>query len=108
MSAMSGHLTVQPGDVIEVVGSTDCGLLEGYIRGTTQTGLFPTHCVQEVQFRQKYISQVSTASTGATTAPQTAPPVSEPIAETPAEDPQPTQQAPTQFNSATAPRIKKK
>lgn len=59
----AGHLTIQPGDVIEVTGSTDCGLLEGYIRNTTQTGLFPSACVQKVQFRQKHISQVSIANT---------------------------------------------
>lgn len=59
---ISGHLTIQPGDVIEVVGSTDCGLLEGYIRGTSVTGFFPSQCAQEVQFRQKNITNVSTAS----------------------------------------------
>jgi SH3/ankyrin repeat-containing protein len=48
-----GHLPIQPGDVIEVVGSTDCGLLEGYVRGTSNTGLFPSQYVQEVQFRHK-------------------------------------------------------
>lgn len=59
---ISGHLSIQPGDVIEVVGSTDCGLLEGFIRGTSVTGFFPSHCAQEVQFRQKNITNVSTAS----------------------------------------------
>ncbi|XP_063705079.1 SH3 and multiple ankyrin repeat domains protein 2 isoform X2 [Culicoides brevitarsis] len=59
---VSGHLVIQPGDVIEVVGSTDCGLLEGYVRGTNRTGFFPSHVVQEVQFRQKSIVNVSTAS----------------------------------------------
>lgn len=59
---VSGHLVIQPGDVIEVVGSTDCGLLEGYVRGTNRTGFFPSQCVQEVQFRQKSIVNVSTAS----------------------------------------------
>lgn len=49
----NGHLTINPGDVIEVVGSTDCGLLEGFVRGTNRTGFFPATCVQEVQFRQK-------------------------------------------------------
>ncbi|GAB0099496.1 uncharacterized protein DMENIID0001_153640 [Sergentomyia squamirostris] len=57
-----GHLTIQPGDVIEVVGSTDCGLLEGYVRGTNRSGLFPIHHVQEVNIRQKNITNVSTAS----------------------------------------------
>ena len=37
------------GDVIEVVGSTDSGLLEGVLRG--RTGLLPRHLVQEVRFR---------------------------------------------------------
>lgn len=59
---ISGHLSIQPGDVIEVVGSTDCGLLEGYIRGTSVTGFFPSICAQEVQFRQKNITNVSTAT----------------------------------------------
>lgn len=60
---VSGHLVIQPGDVIEVVGSTDCGLLEGFVRGSNRTGFFPSQCVQEVQFRQKSIVNVSTAST---------------------------------------------
>ena len=59
---MNGHLAIQPGDVIEVVGSTDCGLLEGYIRGTNKIGFFPSRYAQEVQFRQKTITNVSTAS----------------------------------------------
>ncbi|XP_055920404.1 SH3 and multiple ankyrin repeat domains protein 2 isoform X5 [Eupeodes corollae] len=42
-----GHIRLQPGDVIEVVGSTDCGLLEGYVRGTNASGFFPVECVQE-------------------------------------------------------------
>lgn len=57
----NGHLAIQPGDVIEVVGSTDCGLLEGFVRGTSQTGFFPATCVQEVQFRQKAITNVAIA-----------------------------------------------
>lgn len=137
MSTMNGHLTVQPGDVIEVVGSTDCGLLEGYIRGTTQTGFFPSHCVQEVQFRQKYISQVSTASTAAPNSNQqqqqqqqstqlptqsqsqqqiTVQQSGEQVSNQNQQPPQQTMQSDTsqppqpttQFNSATAPRIKKK
>ncbi|XP_054741153.1 uncharacterized protein LOC129246389 isoform X6 [Anastrepha obliqua] len=56
-----GHITLQPGDVIEVVGSTDCGLLEGYIRGSNQSGFFPADCVQEVSLRQKNITNVSMA-----------------------------------------------
>ena len=35
--------------MIEVVGSTDSGLLEGVLRG--RTGLLPRHLVQEVRFR---------------------------------------------------------
>lgn len=56
-----GHLTIQLGDVIEVFGSTDCGHLEGQVRGTNRTGLFPIQYVQEVNIRQKNISNVSTA-----------------------------------------------
>ncbi|XP_023341633.1 SH3 and multiple ankyrin repeat domains protein 3 [Eurytemora carolleeae] len=41
--------TTNNGDVIEVVGSTDSGLLEGVLRG--RTGLLPRHLVQEVRFR---------------------------------------------------------
>ncbi|XP_062712224.1 protein shank isoform X4 [Aedes albopictus] len=59
---LSGHIQIQPGDVIEVVGSTDCGLLEGFVRGTNKTGFFPAQCVQEVQFRQKSIINVSTSA----------------------------------------------
>uniref|UniRef100_A0A1B0DRH9 Uncharacterized protein n=1 Tax=Phlebotomus papatasi TaxID=29031 RepID=A0A1B0DRH9_PHLPP len=62
VAQQQGHLTIQPGDVIEVVGSTDCGLLEGYVRGTNRSGLFPIHHVQEVNIRQKNITNVSTAS----------------------------------------------
>lgn len=58
-----GHLSIQPGDVIDVVGSTDCGLLEGYVRGVNRSGFFPDHCVQEVNIRQKNIHNVSTAVT---------------------------------------------
>ncbi|XP_055372536.1 SH3 and multiple ankyrin repeat domains protein 2 isoform X2 [Condylostylus longicornis] len=57
-----GHIRIQPGEVIEVVGSTDCGLLEGYVRGTNRSGFFPAEYVQEVNIRQKNITNVSTAS----------------------------------------------
>lgn len=57
-----GHIRLQVGDVIEVVGSTDCGLLEGYVRGTNQSGFFPADCVQEVNLRQKNITNVATAN----------------------------------------------
>lgn len=60
-SSTPGHLTIQAGDVIEVVGSTDCGLLEGYVRGTNRSGFFPSHIVQEVNIRQKNITNVSIA-----------------------------------------------
>ena len=59
-----GHIRLQPGDVIEVVGSTDCGLLEGYVRGSNQSGFFPAEYVQEVNLRQKNITSVSTANSG--------------------------------------------
>ena len=42
------HLKMSQGDVIEVTGSTDTGLLEGTLRG--QTGYFPREAVQEVEF----------------------------------------------------------
>ncbi|XP_075212417.1 SH3 and multiple ankyrin repeat domains protein 3-like isoform X2 [Lycorma delicatula] len=49
-SSQPGHLRISQGDVLEVTGATDCGLLEGNLRG--ETGLFPPHCVQEVRLRQ--------------------------------------------------------
>lgn len=61
-SSTLGHLTLKAGDVIEVVGSTDCGLLEGYVRGTNRSGFFPAEIVQEVNIRQKNITNVSTAN----------------------------------------------
>ena len=48
-SKEANHLQLQPGDIIEVTGSTDCGLLEGWVRG--DSGFFPPHCVQEVRLR---------------------------------------------------------
>ncbi|XP_049957648.1 SH3 and multiple ankyrin repeat domains protein 3 [Schistocerca serialis cubense] len=50
-SSLPGHLRISQGDILEVTGSTDCGLLEGTLRGQG-TGLFPAHCVQEVRLRQ--------------------------------------------------------
>ncbi|KAJ0179155.1 hypothetical protein K1T71_004867 [Dendrolimus kikuchii] len=47
-----GHVRLNQGDIIEVTGATDDGLLEGVVRGSGATGLFPTHCVQEVRLRQ--------------------------------------------------------
>ena len=44
------HLKISQGDVIEVTGSTDTGLLEGTLRG--QTGYFPREAVQEVEQMQ--------------------------------------------------------
>lgn len=55
-------MDIQAGDVIEVVGSTDCGLLEGFVRGTNRSGYFPAQVVQEVNIRQKNITNVSTAT----------------------------------------------
>lgn len=59
-SSTIGHLSIQTGEVIEVLGSTDCGLLEGFVRGTNRSGFFPTEVVQEVNIRQKNITNVST------------------------------------------------
>ncbi|XP_069675317.1 protein shank isoform X6 [Periplaneta americana] len=50
-SGLPGHLRITQGDILEVTGTTDCGLLEGTLRGQG-TGLFPAHCVQEVRLRQ--------------------------------------------------------
>lgn len=74
-SGMAGHLVINPGDIIEgnsfikfflpvifkpdthnftfffsVTGATDDGYLEGNLRNQG-TGLFPSHCVQEVRLR---------------------------------------------------------
>lgn len=56
-----GHLRLNPGDLIDILGSTDCGLLEGCVRGSDRTGVFPVHCVQEINLRQKDITNVSTS-----------------------------------------------
>lgn len=41
--------------VFTVTGATDCGLLEGVLRGESESGLFPPHCVQEVRLRQSLV-----------------------------------------------------
>ncbi|XP_049865161.1 SH3 and multiple ankyrin repeat domains protein 2 isoform X2 [Pectinophora gossypiella] len=46
------HLRLNQGDIIEVTGATDDGLLEGTVRGSGANGFFPAHCVQEVRLRQ--------------------------------------------------------
>lgn len=113
-SKMNGHLFIQPGDVIEVVGSTDCGLLEGYIRGTSTTGFFPSRYAQEVQFRQKNITNVSTASTTQSTNNNNNHINIKSVtngADFNSQQQQPQQQLqapPMQYNSSTAPRAKKK
>ncbi|XP_012252278.2 protein shank isoform X6 [Athalia rosae] len=53
-SGINGHLTINQGDILEVTGATDCGLLEGVLRGQG-TGLFPAHCIQEVRLRHTNI-----------------------------------------------------
>ncbi|XP_058459631.1 SH3 and multiple ankyrin repeat domains protein 1 isoform X2 [Malaya genurostris] len=102
-AGLSGHIHIQPGDVIEVVGSTDCGLLEGFVRGTNKTGFFPAHCVQEVQFRQKSIINVSTSTPHHLYVINTS---SNEILEQQQQQQQQQQQL-QQYNSQTAPRIKK-
>ncbi|XP_063635699.1 SH3 and multiple ankyrin repeat domains protein 3 isoform X1 [Cydia splendana] len=47
-----GQLRLNQGDIVEVTGATDDGFLEGCLRATGATGLFPAHCVQEVRLRQ--------------------------------------------------------
>ncbi|XP_066603694.1 SH3 and multiple ankyrin repeat domains protein 2 isoform X2 [Prorops nasuta] len=53
-SGIPGHLVINQGDILEVTGATDCGLLEGSLRGQG-TGLFPANCVQEVRLRHTNI-----------------------------------------------------
>ncbi|XP_023706146.1 SH3 and multiple ankyrin repeat domains protein 3 isoform X3 [Cryptotermes secundus] len=50
-SGLPGHLRIAQGDIVEVTGTTDCGLLEGVLHGQG-TGLLPPHCVQEVRLQQ--------------------------------------------------------
>ncbi|XP_044255873.1 SH3 and multiple ankyrin repeat domains protein 3 isoform X3 [Tribolium madens] len=51
-----GHITLREGDIIEVTGTTDDGFLEGTTRsGGSKSGLFPSHCVQEVRLRHHNI-----------------------------------------------------
>lgn len=60
-----GHINLQLGDVIEVVGSTNGGgLLEGYVRGSNQCGFFPAECVQEVHLRPKHGANVAMMNSG--------------------------------------------
>lgn len=108
-----GHLTIQPGDVIEVVGSTDCGLLEGYIRGVNRSGFFPAQCVQEVNIRQRNITNVSTSTlinyeerNGEMQVEQTKVQPAQQQHQQQLDHPQ-DQIVTHQYNSATAPRIKK-
>lgn len=93
-----GHLSIHPGEVIEVVGSTDCGLLEGYVRGVNRSGFFPAHCVQEVNIRQKNITNVSISM----------PSYRNENGDMDKQQPrQQEQYIPVQYNSSTGPRIKK-
>lgn len=105
---MNGHLAIQPGDVIEVVGSTDCGLLEGYIRGTTKVGFFPVRYAQEVQFRQKTITNVSTASNNQPAANIINNNHQQNVTTNSSEFEQQPSVPMQQYNSSTAPRAKKK
>ena len=50
------YLSLVQGDVIEVTGSTDTGLLEGRLRG--HTGLFPREVCEEVRLRSGSASGV--------------------------------------------------
>ncbi|XP_022236032.1 dynamin-binding protein-like, partial [Limulus polyphemus] len=45
-----GHLPLNSGDYVEVVGISDCGLLEGRLVNG-QEGFFPSSCVREVKPR---------------------------------------------------------
>lgn len=50
---IAGHLVIRPGDYIDIVSSTDCGFLEGYVCGTNRCGFFPANCVREVTQQTK-------------------------------------------------------
>ncbi|KAG1701285.1 SH3 and multiple ankyrin repeat domains protein 1 [Nymphon striatum] len=45
-----GHLKVYQGDILEVTGVTDCGLIEAVSR-KGEHGFVPTSCIQEVKLR---------------------------------------------------------
>ncbi|XP_076334764.1 uncharacterized protein LOC143238425 isoform X2 [Tachypleus tridentatus] len=45
-----GHLPLNSGDYVEVVGISDCGLLEGRL-ANGQEGFFPSSCVREIKAR---------------------------------------------------------
>ncbi|XP_068628040.1 SH3 and multiple ankyrin repeat domains protein 3 [Battus philenor] len=47
-----GQLRLAQGDIVEVTGSAEDGMLEGTVRGSGACGLFPAQCVQEVRLRQ--------------------------------------------------------
>ncbi|XP_034245824.1 protein shank isoform X3 [Thrips palmi] len=64
-SNLSGHLNIMQGDILEVTGATDCGLLEGTLRGRG-SGLFPSHCVQEVMLRPGSANGSVNGSAGST------------------------------------------
>ncbi|XP_045492786.1 protein shank isoform X2 [Colias croceus] len=62
--AAPGHVRLTQGDIIEVTGSTDEGYLEGRVRGSGASGLFPAHCVQEVRLRHNaHLHQVVSSGT---------------------------------------------
>lgn len=91
-SSTIGHLSIQTGEVIEVLGSTDCGLLEGYVRGTNRSGFFPTEVVQEVNIRQKNITNVSTEQRSTFRKQQDLQPQQQQQPPPPQQQPQPQQQ----------------
>ncbi|XP_022255792.1 uncharacterized protein LOC106471474 isoform X2 [Limulus polyphemus] len=45
------HLQLTRGDILDIVGVSDCGLLEGRLRNGVE-GLFPSSCVQEIKLRK--------------------------------------------------------
>ncbi|XP_022241952.1 uncharacterized protein LOC106459712 isoform X1 [Limulus polyphemus] len=55
LAGSPGHLPLNNGDYVEVVGISDCGLLEGRL-ANGQEGFFPSSCVREIKARMENLA----------------------------------------------------